>query len=143
MLENLLSLVKQYAGDAIVNNPAIPNEHNDAAISTVSGSIFNSLKSQITSGGLSQITNLFNGSSTTDANGVTAGVANDVVSNLMNKFGISGNQAKDIAAKIIPSVMGSLVSKTNDPNDSSFDLGSIMQSLSGGGGMMDKLKGLF
>lgn len=143
MLENLLSLVKQYAGDAIVNNPAIPNEHNDAAISTVSGSIFNSLKSQITSGGLSQITNLFNGSSTTDANGVTSGVANDVVCNLMNKFGISGNQAKDIAAKIIPSVMGSLVSKTNDPNDSSFDLGSIMQSLSGGGGMMDKLKGLF
>ncbi len=143
MLENLLALVKQYAGDAIVNNPAIPNEHNDSAISSVSSSIFDSLKSLISSGGLSQITNMFNGSNPTEAAGVTSGVTSDVISNLMNKFGISGDQAKDIAAKIIPKVMASLVSKTNDPNDSSFDLGSIIQSLSSGGGIMDKLKGLF
>lgn len=143
MLENLLNLVKEYSGDAIVNNPVIPSEHNDSAISTVSTTIFDSLKSTMSNGGISDITNLFNGSSQTIGSGLTAGITDDVVTNLMNKFGISGDNAKDIAAKIIPKVMGSLVSKTNDPNDSSFDLSSIMQSLSGGSGIMDKLKSLF
>ena len=143
MLENLLNLVKEYSGDAIVNNPVIPSEHNDSAISTVSTTIFDSLKSTMSNGGISDITNLFNGSSQTIGSGLTAGITDDVVTNLMNKFGISSDHAKDIAAKIIPKVMGSLVSKTNDPNDSSFDLSSIMQSLSGGSGIMDKLKSLF
>ena len=34
MLENLLDLVKQQAGEAIVNNPAIPNHQNDEAMDT-------------------------------------------------------------------------------------------------------------
>jgi hypothetical protein len=33
MLENLQDLIKQHAGDAIINNPAIPNERNDEAVS--------------------------------------------------------------------------------------------------------------
>lgn len=143
MLENLLNLVKEYSGDAIVNNPAIPNEHNDSAISTVSTTIFDSLKSIMGNGGISDITNLFNGSNQTGGSGLTAGIIGNVVTNLMNKFGISSEHAKDIANQIIPKVLGSLVSKTNDPNDSSFDLSSILQSLSGSGGIMDKLKGLF
>ena len=143
MLENLLNLVKEYSADAIVNNPAIPNEHNDSAISTVSTSIFDSLKSTMSNGGISDITNLFNGSGQTNGSALTAGMIGNVVTNLMNKFGISSDNAKDIATQIIPKVMGSLVSKTNDPNDSSFDLSSIMQSLSGGSGIMDKLKSLF
>ena len=143
MLENLLNLVKEYSGNAIVNNPAIPNEHNDSAISTVSTTIFDSLKSTMSNGGISDIISLFNGSGQTNGSGLTAGMIGNVVTNLMNKFGISSDHAKDIATQIIPKVMGSLVSKTNDPNDSSFDLSSIMKSLSSGGGIMDKLKGLF
>ena len=32
MLEQLFNLVKENAGEAIINNQAIPNEQNDAAI---------------------------------------------------------------------------------------------------------------
>jgi hypothetical protein len=47
---------------------------------------------------------------------------------------------------MIPKVMEQFVSKTNDPNDSSFDLNSIVQNLSGSSGTSDALnvvKGFF
>ena len=34
MLDNLLDLVKQHAGEAIINNPVIPTERNDEAIAS-------------------------------------------------------------------------------------------------------------
>jgi hypothetical protein len=30
MLENLFNLIKEHSADAVINNPAIPNEKNDA-----------------------------------------------------------------------------------------------------------------
>ena len=59
MFENLLNLVKENAGDAIINNPAIPNEKNDEAINTTTNSIVETLKAQVTSGNLSSITDMF------------------------------------------------------------------------------------
>ena len=44
MLDSLLQLVKQYAGSAIITNPAIPNERNDKVIQTESASIVDGLK---------------------------------------------------------------------------------------------------
>ena len=34
MIENLLALVKENAGDAIINNSAISNDKNDLAVTT-------------------------------------------------------------------------------------------------------------
>lgn len=56
MLDNLFSLVKSYAGDAIINNPAIPNQHNDAAVQVASSSIFNTLQSAATTGNIGDVT---------------------------------------------------------------------------------------
>lgn len=61
MLNNLLQLVKEYAGDAIIKNPAIPNEQNNAAISQVGNSIFDSLKDQIANGNSSDVMELLSG----------------------------------------------------------------------------------
>jgi len=44
MIEQLTQLVNQFGGDAVVNNPAVPNEHNDAVMEHASGSILDSLK---------------------------------------------------------------------------------------------------
>lgn len=32
MLDNLISLVREQAGDAIINNPTVPNERNEEVI---------------------------------------------------------------------------------------------------------------
>ncbi|MBK7029075.1 MAG: hypothetical protein IPH45_07625 [Bacteroidales bacterium] len=144
MLENLLQLVKENAGEAIINNPVIPNEKNDEAISTASNSIFSSLQEQVQSGGLDSITGLFSGGSSASGNLVN-GISGKAVGDLMNKFGIDSGAATQIASQLIPTVMNKLVSKTNDPNDSSFDLQGILGSLTGGksGGLMDTVKGIF
>ncbi len=144
MLENLTNLVKQYAGDAIINNPAIPNEKNDEVVSDASNSIFDGLKNVVSGGNVSDITNLFNGGGDAAASSaVSQNIQSGFVQNLMNKFGLDQGKAASIAAGLIPTVMQKLVHKTNDSNDSSFNLAGIIGSLTGGGGVMDKLKGMF
>jgi hypothetical protein len=38
MFEQLTNLVKQFGRDAVVNNAAVPNEHNEAVMSEASSS---------------------------------------------------------------------------------------------------------
>jgi uncharacterized protein YidB (DUF937 family) len=146
MLESLIQLVKDNAGEAIINNPAVPNEQNDAAIEATAGSIFDSLKSQFAgSGGMDMITNLFQGNEAASTNPVSGNVANDAISGLVKKIGLPEGAAAGIVSQLLPKVMDSLKSKTNDPNDNSFDLQGIIGSLTGGdaGGIINKVKGMF
>jgi hypothetical protein len=146
MLDNLLGLVKQYAGDAIINNPAIPNERNDEAIETASSSIFNGLQQTISNGGLKDVLGMFSGGDAA-ASPVAQQINGGLVQNLMQKFGLDQGAASGVAGNLIPAVLQNFVAKTNDPNDNSFDLQSIMNNLSGGAagninvaGLMDKFK---
>jgi hypothetical protein len=134
MLENLLDLIKQNAGNAIVNNPAIPNQHNDAAISEAGNSIMDGLKKMISGGNVQDVVNLFNHQGGDIANTPAAQqISGGFIQSLMDKFGLGQGAASGVAASLIPTVLQSLVSKTNDPNDSSFNIQSIISSLVGGG----------
>ena len=55
MFEQLTQLVKQYGGDAVVNNAAVPNEHNEAVISETSNSISEGLKKIVSEGRTDEI----------------------------------------------------------------------------------------
>jgi len=50
----------------------------------------------------------------------------------MSKLGLSAAAANSVTENLVPQVMNQLVKKTNDPNDSSFDLGGILNSLTSG-----------
>lgn len=146
MLENLLQLVKENAGEAIINNPAVPNELNDSAIESTAGSIFESLKTQFAGGGgMDMVTNLFQGDQNGSSSPMASGMLNDTISGLVSKLGISQETAAGVVSQILPKVMDSLKTKTNDPNDNSFDLEGIIGSLAGGesGALLNKVKGLF
>ena len=147
MFENLLNLVKEHAGEAIVKNPTIPNEKNDAAINTAAGGIMDQLKNLAANGGMEKITDLFKGGDVNNST-VVGSISKNVAGELMSKFGINQEQAGAIVKNLIPAVMSNLVKKTNDPNDKSFDLEGIIGSLAGGklggvGDMMNKVKGMF
>lgn len=58
MLENLKELVRKYAGDAIINNPAIPNERNEEAVTDASTSILEGLKNAVSNGNTDDVTDL-------------------------------------------------------------------------------------
>jgi uncharacterized protein YidB (DUF937 family) len=168
MLDNLLDLVKSQAGDAIINNPAIPNEHNDAAVEVASSSIFDTLKNAATGGNIGDIVSMFSGGASNAASSPLASIMqNSMVQNLMHKFGLDKGAASNVASSLLPNVLQNLVHKTNDPNDKSFDIQSIVSKVTGGaggfdigsivsqftgggnqqqagaGGIMDSLKGLF
>ncbi len=131
MLENLLDLVKSHAGDAIINNPTLPNEHNDEAISMASSSIFDTLKNSLANGNLNDVTSLISGNDNAESP-LSGLMQNSLVKNLMEKFNLDQNGASNIASGLIPTVLSSLTQKVNDPNDSSFDLQNIISSVSGG-----------
>lgn len=161
MLENLKQLVTESAQDAIVNNSEVPNEHNEAAIQAASGSIFDTLKDQLSSGNIGSLVDAFKG-----GNVANSDVAQQATSSFTDKLaglGINAESAKNIASSLIPGILDKFVSKTNDPNDSSFDIKDVLSKISGPdgkfqlsdltdlftskegetGGIMDKLKGLF
>ena len=50
MFDQLVNLVKQHAGSAIVDNPAIPNERNEEAINETSSSIAGGLQNMFSGG---------------------------------------------------------------------------------------------
>ncbi|HRO45969.1 hypothetical protein [Agriterribacter sp.] len=133
MLDNLLNLVKQYAGDAIASNPAIPNEKNDEVIAEASNSITGGLQGLLSQGGLKDVLKMFGGQGEGIENSqVTRQISGGFVQNLMDKFGLDNQSAGNIAGSVIPGVLSSLVQKTNDANDNSFDIQSLFNNLSGG-----------
>ena len=135
MLETLFNLVKQNAGDAIVNNPAIPNEHNEGAMQTVMSSVLGGLQQQAGGGNLGGLMSLLGGGGQgAQNNPIVGGMVQNAVGGLMEKFGISNAAAAGIASSLIPMVMGQLINKANDPNDSSVDVGSIVNQASQKGG---------
>jgi hypothetical protein len=148
MFENLIHLIKENAGDAIVNNPAIPNEQNDAVISEAGNSITGSLKNMVSQGNMQDVLNLFHNSGNISANPALQNISGNFVQSLMDKFGLNQTAANGVAGNLIPNVLQSLVHKTNDPNDSSFDLQGIISHLTSGttgeagSGVLDKIKGL-
>lgn len=186
MFEQFMDLVKQNAGDAIINNPDVPNAQNEAVTQAAGSSILNTLQGMLSGGGAQNVLNLFHSdNSNTDVadHPVTQKVSSNLISDLMSKFGFSGDKAGGIASMLVPMLMNKFINKTNDPNDNSFDIQGIFNSLSGnktggmdisslvskfggnaldqnhdgktdlsdltaafsggGGGIMDKIKGLF
>ncbi|MFH6992594.1 hypothetical protein [Flavobacterium sp. FlaQc-48] len=135
MFEQLTQLVKQYGGDAIVNNSAVPNEHNDGVINETSSSIFAGLQKLVSEGNGEQLAGLFNGTTPIDSsNPVVQQLTQQLSGNLGEKFGLSSSDSSGVASSMIPQVLNSLVNKAKDPNDSSFQISDIISSISGNSG---------
>ena len=98
MFEQLTQLVQQYGGDAVVNNTAVPNEHNEAVISETSNSIFEGLKKIVSEGGTDQIAGLFNGSTAIDSsNPVVQQIQQQLSGSLGEKFGLRSADSSGVA----------------------------------------------
>jgi hypothetical protein len=133
MFNQLLQLVEQHAGDVIVNNPAIPNQQNSAAIQNVTQQIFNQLQNHATPGNLPQIISLFQsgGGGALSNHPIVSSMITSVAGNFTSQYGIPQANAQNMAATLVPNIMNQLISKTNNPMDNSFNITSVMQSVSG------------
>jgi hypothetical protein len=154
MLKELFDLVKGHANETVINNPDVPNEKNEEVVAEATNTVASGLRNVVAGGGVQSLLNLF-GSGGSNKKGL---LSNPIVSmmmghfagKLMNKFGLNNNQANQLSGNLIPDVLGSLINKTNDPNDSGFSLEKLLGSITGnknaatqstaGGGISDLLK---
>jgi hypothetical protein len=149
MLDQLIKLVEQNAGEAIIKNQAIPNQFNDAAIQEVAGSIFNTMQRQAKQGNLQQVVSMFQGGASQSSlinNPMVRQMITSIAGNFALKFGVSSAQAQSIVSGLLPTVLNQFINKTNDPGDNSFDLADMMRNISGNnnldlGGLLGQISG--
>lgn len=142
MLDKLISLVQQQAGQDIVQNPAIPNQFNNQAIETVGQEIFKGLQGQVSQGNIQQMASMFTGGggmSSLQGNPMVTQIVGNVASSFASKFGISPSVAQSVAMAIVPKVLNQFVNKTNDPKDNDFDLQDMVRQFGGSGNIGDLL----
>jgi Bacterial protein of unknown function (DUF937) len=140
MLEVLQGLISQAGQSAVVQNPEVPNEHNEGVMGEVMQGLLGGLTNQANSqGGLGSLMGLLGGGGQQQQGGsglmsnpIVSSIAQSVIGNIMSKFGLSNSAASGVVGSMLPSVLGGLINKTNDDNDSSVDMGGIMSVLSGG-----------
>jgi hypothetical protein len=140
MFEQLLQMVTSQGQQAVVQNPAVPNEHNDAVLHETTNSITDTLKGLLGGGGntAAQVLNLFspqNANANLSNHPVSHAISGNLVNSLMNKFGIGGQQAGGIASMLIPMVLSKLVGGANNnaaAGGGGLNIASIFNSLSGG-----------
>jgi hypothetical protein len=134
MLQNLLELVKENAQEAIIKNDALPNQYNDEAVKEASTTIQNGLGGAVQNGNLQDVLGLFTDKKNIANNPLVGNIVNQLSGSLGSKFGVDPSNAANIATTLIPQVLNMLQSKTNDPNDPSFDINDLMGQLSGNNG---------
>lgn len=140
MLDQLVKLVEQNAGNAIVKNDAIPNQFNNAAIKEVAGGIVDNLKNQVSQGNIQQVISMFQSGGSTSSlasNPIVKQIITSLVGNFASKFGISSAQAQSAVSGLVPLVISQFVTKAKDPKDKSFDLTDVIGSLGGSNSGLD------
>ena len=136
MLENIFQMVREFGQQQVVENPAIPNEQNEAVMAEASHAVAGTLQQQVSGGNLSGIMDLFKDSNEQAINNspVTRNMQSGFIENITSKLGINKNVASGLAASFIPMILSKLVHRTNstNPADSNFSLDNLISSLSGG-----------
>jgi hypothetical protein len=131
MLDKIMDLVRNNAGDAVINNPRIPNEKNNDAIQAGGESIITTLKNALAGGKVNDVLGYFKSGGSGNAQIVDEATTN-YTHELQSRFGMDSGEANQVASKVIPASMTQLASKTVNPNDNSFNIQDIFNQLSGG-----------
>ena len=138
MIENLLQLVKEYGQEQVVENTDIPNEQNEAVMAEASYAVAGTLQNALASGQMEDVMKMFSTGSSAQimANPVAQNMQAGFIDNITSKLGINKNTAMGLAATLIPIVISKFVKRTRStaPEDSGFDFGGLIGSLTGGGG---------
>ena len=133
MLDSLVKVVEESAQQAIVQNKAIPDQFNNAAIKEITNQIISNLKGQVAQGNIQQLVMMFQAGAarTIGTNPVVTSIIASVTGSLESKFGISSQVAQSVANSVVPSVITQVIKRANDPQDIDFDLQQMMRSMTG------------
>src|SRR5690606_2462211 len=132
MLEQLLKMAEGPLQEML---SGMNQDKEGASASVLKDSITSSVQKQVASGDLTAIKEMFSGNETSPSAAVINNLQGDVSQGLMEKLGISKEQAMGIAAAALPMIMNFFNKRVNDaPQDNNDIMSSIVSSLQGGQG---------
>ncbi|MCO5950755.1 hypothetical protein [Mucilaginibacter flavidus] len=140
MFEKLFMLVKNNAGTAVIDNPAIPVKYHEAVINEASSSIIEVLKNQLETGKIKELVKFFQFSGIYN-NSLVSSIINKFANKLNNFYGIEPESAMSAANSLITPVMAELVKESKDAKNLDFGLSNFLSKLNGNRGNMDALVG--
>lgn len=135
MLKELFDLVRGQATETVINNPDVPNQYNNDVVAEATNTVASGLRNVVAGGGVQNVLSLFGGNPNKKSllgNPIVSMMMGHFASKLMNKFRMGPSQANNLSGNLIPNVLGTLINKTNDPNDSAFSLEKLLASITGG-----------
>lgn len=132
MLDQILAMVKANGQTAIVENTAIPNEHNDVAIGMAAQSIFSAIQGAVTSGALPQLMGLLGNKDSLMNSPIVKGILANFGEQLKTKLSFSPDQAAAAASSALPSILSGVLAQFGGANSNSSDLMALAQKLMSG-----------
>jgi hypothetical protein len=130
MFEKLFLLVKNNAGTAVIDNPAIPEKYHEAVINEASSSIIEVLKGQMEAGRVKDLVKFFQFPGIYN-NSVVTSMVNKFANKLNNFYGIDPKSAMVASNSLITPVMAELVKESKDEKNKDFGLGNFLSKLNG------------
>ncbi|WP_428327766.1 hypothetical protein [Mucilaginibacter sp.] len=130
MFEKLFMLVKNNAGMAVIDNPAIPVKYHEAVINEASSSIIEVLKGQMETGKIKDLIRFFQFSGIYNKS-LVASIINRFASKLNNFYGIAPDKALVAANSLITPVMLELVKESKNEQNKDFGLSNFLAKLNG------------
>jgi hypothetical protein len=135
MLDQILALVKQCGEQTIVQNPQVPNEHNEAALKLAGDSIFDGLQSAVQGGQLSQLIGFVGAGQSMMQNPVVQHIIQSFATKLTSHTGIEGSKAQEVALDTVQQVLQGALSQFG-ASAQSEDIMGLAQSFLGGQGSL-------
>jgi len=130
MFEKLFLLVKNNAGMAVINNPAITEGNRDAVINDATSSIIEVLKNQVESGKLKDMVKYFQFSGVYDNPLITSAI-NKFANKLNMFYNMDMEAATATSNQLIRPVMQELIRQSKEEQNKEFALGTLITKLSG------------
>ncbi len=130
MIEELIGNLKTELSGKLKSETDVPSDKMDGIFSVLGDAVKGTAAQELMGGNLSGLMSLFSDKPNDDhANNIESKMSSNIITELMDKVGISSAQAKSIAAIALPFLIKMI---TNKKNDSSKDDSSILTDIFGG-----------
>ncbi|MBN3584684.1 hypothetical protein JYB64_20000 [Algoriphagus aestuarii] len=135
MLDQLLNLAEGPLEEMLAGmNLSNPKSSANA----LKESIFSSIQKQVASGKMEGIEEMFSGNETSPSSPVVSQLQGNVSESLIEKLGISKEQAMGIAAAALPMILNFFNKRVNDaPQDNQDIMSSVVAALQGNSGKVN------
>lgn len=135
MLDQLLNLAEGPLEEMLAG---MNQQSPKSSAGALKESIFSSIQKEISTGDLSAVKEMFSGSETSPDSPVINKLQGDVSNSLIDKLGISKEQAMGIAAAALPMILNFFNKRVNDaPQDNEDIMSSVISSLQGDSGKIN------